>query len=94
MLRNSSDNRRPVVSVFLLNEVLSLNAQESRRTIRRPCWPTFLNEVLSLNAQESGVMIALMVVQPGILNEVLSLNAQEWCRFGWYDKFNRSSMKS
>ena len=65
---------------LLLNEVLSLNAQESsivHRT-RRP-YP-ILNEVLSLNAQEYTALIGASMPAL-ILNEVLSLNAQE---FGTY----------
>ena len=71
-------NRRVInhlLAAPILNEVLSLNAQEciggslrSRRCL--------LNEVLSLNAQEYS---SLMLDADGriVLNEVLSLNAQE-----------------
>ena len=61
----------------LLNEVLSLNAQESCDFAGGEVNPVVLNEVLSLNAQESRE-------HPDanhsdiVLNEVLSLNAQEW----------------
>ena len=45
----SRRSRRPP----LLNEVLSLNAQECRNiSPLRRCFPHVLNEVLSLNAQE------------------------------------------
>ena len=64
-----------VVHSFILNEVLSLNAQE--------CVPLnfhqylfVLNEVLSLNAQESGYP-SRRGERNTLLNEVLSLNAQE-----------------
>jgi len=60
----------------LLNEVLSLNAQESPALqISQGC--IFLNEVLSLNAQESWRGVAVAVASAVFLNEVLSLNAQE-----------------
>ena len=42
----------PAVHARLLNEVLSLNAQEFVRHIPTHNRSTFLNEVLSLNAQE------------------------------------------
>ena len=61
--------------ISILNEVLSLNAQE--------CVPLnfhqylfVLNEVLSLNAQESGYP-SRRGERNTLLNEVLSLNAQE-----------------
>ena len=38
---------------FILNEVLSLNAQECQEYRPRMAHLQFLNEVLSLNAQES-----------------------------------------
>ena len=77
MLRNSFPSDAPTPTA-LLNEVLSLNAQESRQT--SPCKGIrpFLNEVLSLNAQESKPRIT-RPSKSAILNEVLSLNAQE-CR--------------
>ena len=43
--------------MFLLNEVLSLNAQESGGEITPDNIAGFLNEVLSLNAQESAVNV-------------------------------------
>ena len=62
--------------ISILNEVLSLNAQE--------CVPLnfhqylfVLNEVLSLNAQESGYP-SRRGERNTLLNEVLSLNAQEF----------------
>ena len=39
-------------ATFVLNEVLSLNAQESRTRCGTVSPPRLLNEVLSLNAQE------------------------------------------
>ena len=52
MLRNIWSIRSAASSIRLLNEVLSLNAQEyeQRRYLRRLL--RVLNEVLSLNAQE------------------------------------------
>ena len=51
MLRNSSRIGCPS-RCLLLNEVLSLNAQEFRGYRPRMVRLRFLNEVLSLNAQE------------------------------------------
>ena len=51
MLRNW-DNQSVLGSMWVLNEVLSLNAQESVPVIVRAVDVSFLNEVLSLNAQE------------------------------------------
>ena len=51
MLRNFYPPVR-VVEICLLNEVLSLNAQECIYSGPSIDNPTFLNEVLSLNAQE------------------------------------------
>ena len=51
MLRNV-DSAVPSVLVILLNEVLSLNAQESRNSLTCRSVVALLNEVLSLNAQE------------------------------------------
>ena len=77
MLRNTYIDERETKDCELLNEVLSLNAQELG--VRRPVVRAlaFLNEVLSLNAQELVVLTVLALVGE-ILNEVLSLNAQEW----------------
>ena len=80
MLRNFYPPVR-VVEICLLNEVLSLNAQESREPQPKPHTTTFLNEVLSLNAQESRRTIR-RPCWPTFLNEVLSLNAQECARAG------------
>ena len=51
MLRNFRWLRR-FQAPYLLNEVLSLNAQEYAWTRKQPRLACFLNEVLSLNAQE------------------------------------------
>ena len=61
---------------WILNEVLILNAQESRRLWKRHATVIILNEVLSLNAQEFPQHWA-MWPRIWFLNEVLSLNAQE-----------------
>ena len=60
----------------VLNEVLSLNAQECVRSNSVMLQLPVLNEVLSLNAQE---WLRQNVRSEAIrfLNEVLSLNAQE-----------------
>ena len=63
----------------LLNEVLSLNAQESGAAPRSCTRGSVLNEVLSLNAQESRRSTATGI-RAAFLNEVLSLNAQELFR--------------
>ena len=52
MLRNGLSHVRDGVPGFLLNEVLSLNAQECPRLMMRLVCVAILNEVLSLNAQE------------------------------------------
>ena len=53
MLRNISSCGRTCSCSCLLNEVLSLNAQEFEQTVNGYVPPTIiLNEVLSLNAQE------------------------------------------
>ena len=44
---------------YVLNEVLSLNAQESLRPLVSPYLAVLLNEVLSLNAQESSALRVL-----------------------------------
>ena len=76
MLRNSRRRWRVVPRLSILNEVLSLNAQECIYSGPSIDNPTFLNEVLSLNAQECP-RPDRDSVRPSILNEVLSLNAQE-----------------
>ena len=75
MLRN---NRlaATVLRLWLLNEVLSLNAQEFGVSNLPYRISGILNEVLSLNAQESRCTRA-SCARASILNEVLSLNAQE-----------------
>ena len=52
MLRNTGAESPPEASDFL-NEVLSLNAQESMTRKSISVLRALLNEVLSLNAQES-----------------------------------------
>ena len=53
MLRNvRSDIDGMTEAAFLLNEVLSLNAQECTASAPHSTAAPFLNEVLSLNAQE------------------------------------------
>ena len=52
MLRNYLWCRRATVCRVLLNEVLSLNAQESTAKMTDMFYLGILNEVLSLNAQE------------------------------------------
>ena len=75
MLRNTGAESPPEASDFL-NEVLSLNAQESMTRKSISVLRALLNEVLSLNAQELGCLTR--VVAFALLNEVLSLNAQEF----------------
>ena len=76
---------------LILNEVLSLNAQEFH--IHQRCGQAlFLNEVLSLNAQELGCLTR--VVAFALLNEVLSLNAQEFTSTVRSSVAIQSSMKS
>ena len=77
----------------LLNEVLSLNAQESMQFHRLYSTNLLLNEVLSLNAQEFKQKGAETNVST-LLNEVLSLNAQEFCLLLGVGVFAWSSMKS
>ena len=75
MLRNTRP--WPTASpTTILNEVLSLNAQEFHPTHSIMNMPDFLNEVLSLNAQEF-LRVGASVRTVRLLNEVLSLNAQE-----------------
>ena len=64
------------MAISVLNEVLSLNAQESAMARWIIAGPPILNEVLSLNAQESHSFVRMHFVC-SLLNEVLSLNAQE-----------------
>ena len=52
MLRNFKRRVLRHYGQSVLNEVLSLNAQECLERIRAALRPLLLNEVLSLNAQE------------------------------------------
>ena len=52
MLRNHNGSNRDAGLRAVLNEVLSLNAQEWPQAPSRTRRPNVLNEVLSLNAQE------------------------------------------
>ena len=76
MLRNlrtrSADPRHSSV----LNEVLSITAQESTQLILVKKRLEILNEVLSITAQES-IQLDDFHRKSGILNEVLSITAQE-----------------
>ena len=76
MLRNSKQVLCHICRKIILNEVLSLNAQESFRGQYIRLFMRFLNEVLSLNAQESHTRQTRHKIT--LLNEVLSLNAQEY----------------
>ena len=91
MLRNTGAESPPEASDFL-NEVLSLNAQESMTRKSISVLRALLNEVLSLNAQELGCLTR--VVAFALLNEVLSLNAQEFAVMGAGAEYPWSSMKS
>ena len=75
MLRNSDILQVACERIVILNEVLSLNAQESITGLYGVNH-VVLNEVLSLNAQECG-SCTMMARNNTFLNEVLSLNAQE-----------------
>ena len=56
MLRNFFVSVHVQQTTAVLNEVLSLNAQECRNiSPLRRCFPHVLNEVLSLNAQEYNI---------------------------------------
>ena len=61
----------------LLNEVLSITAQESGRGGESQSLLLLLNEVLSITAQEFA-SISFFVSKLSFLNEVLSITAQEW----------------
>ena len=76
MLRNVTRERADDTKL-LLNEVLSLNAQEYLVQVVSAIESAILNEVLSLNAQECLIIHFIQKIQFVILNEVLSLNAQE-----------------
>ena len=56
MLRNLWNVSSPPISWSILNEVLSLNAQEYHPPDTCQDRSTLLNEVLSLNAQESDIV--------------------------------------
>ena len=56
MLRNLWNVSSPPISWSILNEVLSLNAQEYHPPDTCQERSTLLNEVLSLNAQESDIV--------------------------------------
>ena len=75
MLRNKIKGITGGAALAVLNEVLSLNAQESRRRLKATSLTALLNEVLSLNAQEWFFQDGCSMCS--FLNEVLSLNAQE-----------------
>ena len=77
MLRNVAALSAAVKTLAVLNEVLSLNAQESHIIAILEYSCPLLNEVLSLNAQEFGTDEPQGIILD-VLNEVLSLNAQEW----------------
>ena len=93
MLRNGLRAGRGY-HVGVLNEVLSLNAQESSSPCGSAHQCPFLNEVLSLNAQESPGRNG-REASTSFLNEVLSLNAQEYDEdMPIIHELLRSSMKS
>ena len=77
MLRNPEIAEPVHDAKDVLNEVLSLNAQECATLRRQDVVAMILNEVLSLNAQESPPR-SWPPTASAILNEVLSLNAQEF----------------
>ncbi len=92
MLRNPRIGHHGLSVRTLLNEVLSLNAQESMTRKSISVLRALLNEVLSLNAQELGCLTR--VVAFALLNEVLSLNAQEFTSTVRSSVAIQSSMKS
>ena len=77
----------------ILNEVLSITAQESAFNIDKANVPYLLNEVLSITAQESCRKCGSHYAST-ILNEVLSITAQEFNLRFELGKFTVSSMKS
>ena len=93
MLRNVDGLAIRPLFCQLLNEVLSLNAQELSRPWHAVRPFQVLNEVLSLNAQEFRRKHFHMVPCL-LLNEVLSLNAQEWLKAITGMMILSSSMKS
>ena len=80
MLRNILLPATIRIPYVFLNEVLSLNDQESVEDGRLAANTALLNEVLSLNAQEFARYDIWRNPQAHLLNEVLSLNAQELVR--------------
>ena len=78
---------------MVLNEVLSITAQESVPKRDRGLRRLVLNEVLSITAQESidGQFPARLHI---LLNEVLSITAQELRIILFTAQFQHSSMKS
>ena len=62
MLRNQSERRRWRPWSLLLNEVLSLNAQELQTAYKDRHVVFLLNEVLSLNAQEYMVALSTAII--------------------------------
>ena len=77
MLRNLLTTTPLARFSTVLNEVLSLNAQEFPARTHSHRRHALLNEVLSLNAQELSAAYSKRDTNR-FLNEVLSLNAQEF----------------
>ena len=77
----------------LLNEVLSITAQESDAFPSIRTAGIFLNEVLSITAQESHIPGYVAQFEP-VLNEVLSITAQEYEQLHVLEGPRISSMKS
>ena len=63
-------------SVMILNEVLSITAQELNNLVAQVMQAPILNEVLSITAQESEIK-TWRSAGTDVLNEVLSITAQE-----------------
>ena len=93
MLRNATLATSITHISNILNEVLSLNAQEFVLHLLKVAKHTILNEVLSLNAQEF-TPFCVISCPYSFLNEVLSLNAQESLVLRLVVSRHRSSMKS
>ena len=64
----------------VLNEVLSITAQESKANSQPSPSTAILNEVLSITAQESADRLDRTIGERFVLNEVLSITAQECSR--------------
>ena len=62
MLRNGRGTQLKGIKHVFLNEVLSLNAQESFVSFSLPTACAILNEVLSLNAQEFTARLLVFAV--------------------------------